>query len=263
MTIPTVSESGSRRVAVVTGASSGIGEALARRLARRGWRCVLLARREERLAELAREVGGEYEVCDVSDREAVERAGAAILERHATVHLLVNNAGIPGRGGFLTLDAQHIEQLVATNYLGGVWCLRALLPALERGRPAHVVNVASVAGVVAFPPSGPYCAAKHAQVAFSRAIGAELRARGILVHTVNPGFVHTEGFPNRDRFPEPLRRLVIGPDEVADHVLDGIDRGRIESFVPWWYRPAGIVQAAAPALLVRILGRRYGLRSGP
>ncbi len=251
------------RVAVLTGASSGIGAALARRLARDGWHCVLLARREERLAELARDTGGEYELCDVSDRAAVELAAAAILERHPALHLLVNNAGIPGRGGFLALDPERIEQLVATNYLGGIWCLRALLPGLERGRPSHVVNVVSIAGVIAFPPSGPYCAAKHAQAAFSRATAAELRARGIHVHTVNPGFVHTEGFPNRDRFPRPLRRLVIGPDDVAAHMLAAVDRGRVESFVPWWYRPAGILQALAPALLVRALARRYGSRTTP
>lgn len=256
-----MSGSEDRRVAVVTGASSGIGEALARRLAARGWLCVLLARREERLAPLADGLGGEYEVCDVSDRRSVERAAAAILERHPALHLLVNNAGIPGRGSFLTLEPEKVEQLVATNYLGGVWCLRAFLPGLERAGAAHVVNVVSVAGVIAFPPSGPYCAAKHAQVAFSRSTAAELRARGVHVHTVNPGFVHTEGFPNRNRFPGPLRRLVLGPDDVAEHVLACLDRGRIESFVPWWYRPAGILQAVAPGLLVRALARRYGSRS--
>ena len=87
-----------KRIAVVTGASAGIGEAIARRLAERGWRCVLVARREERLKALADEIGGEVELCDVADRDAVDALAARILERHPTVHLLVNNAGMPARG---------------------------------------------------------------------------------------------------------------------------------------------------------------------
>ena len=248
------------RVAVVTGASSGIGAEVVRALARRGWLCVLLARRLDRLEALAAEVRGEVVVCDVSERAAVDRSAAAVLERHPAVHLLVNNAGIPGRAGFLSLDPERIEQLVRTNYLGGVWCLRAFLPGLERAAPSDVVNVASVAGTVAFPPSGPYCAAKAAQLFFSRATAAELRGRGIRVHTVSPGFVHTEGFPNRGRFRNPLwPRLVIAPERVAEHVVSVIGDGRVETYVPAWYRPVGLVQAVAPGLLVRLLaGRRSG-----
>jgi hypothetical protein len=217
---------------------------------------VLLARRRERLEELAAETGGEVEACDVSDRAAVERAAAAVLERHPALQLLVNNAGIPGRAGFLSLDAELIEQLVRTNYLGAVWCLRAFLPGLERGAPADVVNVVSVAGTVAFPPSGPYAATKAAQLSFSRSAAAELRARGIRVHAVNPGFVHTEGFPNRDRFRNALwRRLVIGPEPVAEHIVSLVGTNRVETFVPRWYRAGAIAQALAPGLLARLLGR--------
>ena len=84
-----------KRIAVVTGASAGIGEAIARRLAERGWWCVLVARREDRLRTLADEIGGEVELCDVADREAVDALAGRILARHPAVHLLVNNAGIP------------------------------------------------------------------------------------------------------------------------------------------------------------------------
>ena len=249
------------RVAVVTGASSGIGAEVARALARRGWLCVLLARRRDRLEALAAEIGGEPEVCDVTDRGAVERVAAAVLERHSAVHLLVNNAGVPGRASFFALDAERIEQVLRTNYLGGVWCLRAFLPGLERGAPSDVVNVVSVAGTVAFPPSGPYAAAKAAQLSFSRAAAAELRGRGIRVHAVNPGFVHTEGFPNLDRFRSPLwRRLVIGPERVAEHVVGLVGTNRTETFVPGWYRPAAIVQVLAPGLLARLLGGRRSTR---
>ena len=204
-----------QRVAVITGASSGIGEATARELASRGWHCVLLARRAEKLAPLAQAIGGEFEVCDISDRAGVERAAAAVIERHPRIGLLVNNAGIPGRGSFLDVEPELIEQVMDTNYLGGIWCLRAFFPALEAAGGAHVVNVVSVAGTVAFAPAGPYTASKHAQLAFSRSAAALLRGRGISVHTVLPGFVETEGFPQQSTLRSRLmRRFVIEASQV-------------------------------------------------
>jgi hypothetical protein len=240
-----------QRLAVVTGASSGIGAEIARQLAGRGWLCVLLARREDRLQALAQEIGGEYEVCDVTDRDAVDRTAARILERHPQVQLLVNNAGIPARSTFLEGDP---ETVMRTNYLGGIWCLRAFLPGLEAAAPSDVVNIVSVAGVVAFPPSGPYSASKHAQLAFSRATAAQLRGRGIRVHTVKPGFVETEGFP-QSWLPRPMRRFVVTPEKIAEHVLASIEHGRGETTVPRYYAVGGILQALAPNLLARALGR--------
>ena len=247
------------RVAVVTGASSGIGAALARRLAGDGYTCVLLARRERLLRELAAEVGGEAEVCDVADREAVERVAAAVLERHPRIALLVNNAGIPARTTFLG-DPDRIEQVLRVNYLGSVWCLRAFLPGLEAARPSDVVNVVSVAGTVAAPSGGPYAASKHAQLAFSRSVQPLLRTRGVRVHAVLPGPVETEGFPQRgkmgNRFLEPT---IVEPEDVAERIVSMIGRGRVESFIPRWYRLVGLAQALAPAL-VRLGARRYKWR---
>ena len=250
-----------RPVAVITGASSGIGEALARRLARDGWLTVLLARRRERIEALAAELGGEADVCDVSDREAVERVARAVLARHPRVKLLVNNAGISGRGGFLTADADRIELVMRTNYLGGVWCLRAFMPGLEAGAPADVVNVVSVAGSVAFGPAGPYSASKHAQLAFSRSSGAQLRSRGVRVHTVSPGFVETEGFPQDTILKSGFfRRVVIGPNDVADHIAKVVRRDRRETFVPFWYRAFAILQGLMPSVVSRVASRS-GYRS--
>jgi short-subunit dehydrogenase len=250
-----------KRVAVVTGASSGIGEAIARELAGVGWHLVLLARREDRLRALAEELGAEYELCDVGKPDDVDEVARAVLERHPEIHLLVNNAGIPGRAGFTKIDADRLEEVLRVNYLGNVWMLRAFLPGLEAAGRSDIVNIVSVAGTVAFAPAGPYSASKHAQLAFSRAAAAELRGRGIHVHTVNPGFVETEGFPQATTLRSAiLRRLVVTPDHVARHVVKVVERDKTETFVPRWYRAAAIVQALAPGLVAR-LGGRSGYRS--
>ncbi len=184
-------------------------------------------------------------------------------DRHPQIRLLVNNAGIAGRAGFAAIEPEQLEETLRVNYLGGVWCLRAFLPALEAAGRADVVNIVSVAGTVAFPPAGPYSASKHAQLAFSRAAAAELGPRGIRVHTVNPGFVETEGFPQSETLRSPLlRRLVVRPDDIARHVLSVLDHDRRETFVPGWYRAAAIAQAIAPGLLSRVLGRS-GYRARP
>jgi short-subunit dehydrogenase len=247
------------RVAVVTGASSGIGAATARELTRRGWRCVLVARREDRLRSLAEELGGEFEVCDVADRAAVDTMAARVLERHPSVNLLVNNAGISARGTFVSVEPDLIERVMAVNYLGSVWCTRALLPGLRAGAShggAHVVNLVSVAGTVSFAPAGAYAASKHAQLAFSRSLRAAVRGSGIRVHTVLPGFAETEGFPQRGVLQSRLLEwFVTSPEKIAGSIADAVDKGRGEVTVPWFpFRPISIFQAVAPGLMARLVG---------
>lgn len=251
---------------MVTGASSGIGEATARELARRGWHCVLLARRAERIEALAAEIGGEWERCDVRDRALVDEVGSRVLERHPAISLLVNNAGVPGRGTFASTSVETIERVTETNYLGGVWCTRAFLPGLRVAAGAggaHVVNVVSVAGTIAFAPAGPYAAAKHAQLAFSRSLDATLRPEGIRVHTLLPGFVETEGFTPRSNLRSGLmRRFVIDSEDVAEALVNAVEKGRREVTIPWFpYRLVSIFQALFPGVLARLVGH-YGYRHG-
>lgn len=250
-----------QRVAVVTGASSGIGEETARVLAARGWLCILVARREERLRAIAAEIGGEVEACDVADRAAVDAMAERVLGRHPAVHLLVNNAGIPARGSFLSIDAERIELVTDVNYLGGAWCTRAFLPGLEAavaaGAGADVVHLVSVAGAVAFAPAGPYAAAKHAQLAFARSAGSALRHRGIGSHAVLPGFLETEGFPQHSVLKNPLmRRFMTDTNGVAEAILRSVERNRSEVVVPWFpYRLVILAHALFPGLVTRLASR--------
>lgn len=248
------------RVAVLTGASSGIGEATAREFARRGWHCVLLARRQDLLERIAGEIGAEWEVCDVSDRAQVDEVAARILERHPAIGLLVNNAGIPARGSFLDIEPERIKAVIDVNYLGGVWCLRAFEPGLRAaavGGKSHVVNLVSVAGTVAFAPAGAYSAAKHAQLAFSRSTAALLRSSRIQVHTVMPGFVETEGFPQRAKLRSRLLlRFVVEVEDVAKAIANAVEKGKGEVTVPWFpYRPIAVAQALLPGLFAALAGR--------
>ncbi|MDQ3669918.1 MAG: SDR family oxidoreductase [Actinomycetota bacterium] len=244
------------RVAVITGASSGIGAAVARRLSARGWRCVLLARGRKRLERVAAELGGEAEVCDVGDRDEVEAVAKRVAERHEAVHLLVNNAGMPAGGGYLDITPERIEEVTRVNYLGGVWCLRAFLPLLERGAPSDLVNVASVAGVVTPLTSGPYAASKHAQLAFSRSVALEVEPHGIRVHSVNPGPVPTESFPQEKALAGRFsRHLVVSADDVAVRILRTVDQDRRETFIPSVFRIAGALQGLAPGTLTRAASR--------
>jgi short-subunit dehydrogenase len=141
-----------------------------------------------------------------------------------------------------------------TNYLGSVWCLRAFSPLLERAAPSDVVNIASAAGTVAIGSSGPYTAAKHAQLAFSRNVTVELARRRIRVHSILPGWVETDRFPDHT-----LRRklpgfLVMQPERVADSVLNALDHDRPEVFIPQLYRVVAAAHAVAPVTIGRLFG---------
>jgi len=194
------------------------------------------------------------------DRAQVDAVAARVLERHPRIGLLVNNAGVPGRGTFATASPETVERVLRTNYFGGVWCTQAFLPGLRAAAAeseAHVVNVVSVAGTIAFGPAGPYAAAKHAQLAFSRSLAATLRSERIYVHSVLPGFVETEGFTPRTTLRNPLmRRFVIEPEPVAKAIVKSVERNKREVTIPWFpYRLGSVAQALVPGTLARVVGR--------
>jgi NAD(P)-dependent dehydrogenase (short-subunit alcohol dehydrogenase family) len=201
----------------------------------------------------------EHEEVDVADRDAIEAAAARVLERHPRIDLLVNNAGVGARTDYLDADPDVVERVMRVNYLGSYWATRSFLPALGDG--SHVVNVVSVAGTVAM---GPYSASKHAQLALSRSLAVELSGRGIHVHTVNPGFVETPGFPQRGARLGPIgSRLVVDPPFVVERLLDAVDKNKREIVVPRWYRVASWAQALAPGFVASARARtsRRPLRS--
>jgi short-subunit dehydrogenase len=209
---------------VVTGASAGIGRATAKLFALRGSRVVLAARREDRLQALAAEVqarGGTAAVqrCDVTSLDDLEALRDFALKAFGRVDVLVNNAGISGGGRFEAVELSYVDGLIRTNFTAVVMATKVFLPSLLEAR-GHLVNVASLAGRFAVPGSAVYSATKHAVVAFSESLYAELAPR-VLVTAVNPGLVETEGFPQRDT----PRRLVMRPERVATAIVRVVEEG--------------------------------------
>jgi len=237
-------------VAVVTGASSGIGWSTAWAFARRGATVVVSARREERLLDLARAIGdrGGTAVpipCDVTSRLQVEALAARVEQEVGRCDVLVNNAGVPGGGSFVELPLDDLERVIRTNYLGVVYGTKAFLPMLLAGGRGHVVNVASIAGRYAIPGSAVYSSAKHAVVAFSESLNYELAPLGVLVTAVNPALVQTEGFPHRDA--HPLATVTV--TRVAEVIVDVVERDRApEVSVPRWLAAFQAFRVLTPGL---------------
>jgi short-subunit dehydrogenase len=245
-------------VALITGASSGIGEATARRLAREpGIALVLVARREERLRELADEVGGATVIAvDLTEPEAPQRVLETVEREHGELHLLVNNAGAAWRGRFAETGWANIERHMKLNFEAPVRLTEALLPLLRRtaaeGTNVAIVNVASTASRVSRPKTGAYSASKFALAGWSDALYGEERPHGVHVGLVLPGFVKTEGFPAAELLAKPQTRwLVSTPERVAEAIVDAGPGGKAERYMPRPYWLAAAARILAPALIRR------------
>ena len=240
-------------VALVTGASSGIGEATARRLARDGAQLVLVARREARLQELADALGGATVVAvDLTDDDAPARVAEAVESAHGRLDLLVNNAGAAWRGSFADIGWEGVERHMKLNFDATVRLTHALLPLLRRSSPSAIVNVASVAGRVSRARSGAYSASKFALIGWSDSLYGEERPNGVHVGLVMPGFVSTEGFPQRELMEKAVtRRIVTTPDKVAGAIVECGPGGKAERYIPRYYWIVAALRIMAPALIRR------------
>ena len=249
--------SSGRITAVVTGASSGIGEATARRLAREpGAELILVARREDRLSALAESLPCEasYVVADLTDTGAPERIRGHVEERGGRLSLLVNNAGAAWRATFAEGGHANVERHMELNFDAVLRLTEALLPALRSSAPSAVVNVASTAGRVARSRTGAYSASKFALIGWSDSLYAEERPQGVHVGVVLPGFIATEGFPATELRSKALTRwLVSKPEVVAEAIFEAGPGGKAERYVPRGYALAAVARVLLPSLTRRVL----------
>jgi uncharacterized protein len=250
----------SERVALITGASSGLGAAAARRLGREpGLHVVLVARRAERLEQLAAELPAASALAlDLLADDAPERARAYVDEHHGgRLALLVNNAGTGGRGAFGTTGYEPIRATMALNFDAQVRLTEALLPLLRAGAPSAIVNVGSTAGRIGRPGAGPYSASKAALAVWTDSLRAEEHAHGVHVGAVMPGFIPTEGFPHRELAEKRSTRWMLGtPEDAAEAIYEVGLGGRAERYVPRFYGALASLRTIAPPLL------RHAMRSG-
>jgi short-subunit dehydrogenase len=245
-------------IALVTGASSGIGEATARRVAREpGWEVVLVARREERLRALADSLGGATVVAADLVEEGAPAAVREALEREhgGRLDLLVNNAGGAWRGRFGETGWENVRRHMELNFDAVCRLTEALLPLVRASSPSSIVNVASTAGRVGRANSGAYSASKFALAGWTDALHLEERKHGVHVGMVLPGFVATEGFPQRELVERRATRWMVStPERVADAIWDAGPGGKAERYVPRPYWLAAAARAVAPPLVRRALG---------
>ena len=245
--------------AIVTGASSGIGEAAARRLGDDGWKLLLVARREDRLKALAESLpDAGYLAVDLTDADAPERVRAAVDERFGgRLDLLVNNAGGSWRAAFGDEDGgyENVRKTMELNFDSAVRLTEALLPVLRKSAPSSIVNVASVAGRVARATAGSYGASKAALIGWTDSLHLEERAHGVHVGVVLPGFVSTEGFPQDSLKRNPATRWIVSkPEKVADAIVAAGPGGRAERIVPRGYALFPVLRILTPGLVRRLGG---------
>lgn len=252
------SMSEAKKVYLVTGASSGIGEATAKRLAREpGAELVLVARRAERLRVLAESLPCEasWLAVDLTDADAPERVRAHLEEHHdGRLALLVNNAGASWRGAFAEAGYENVHRHMQLNFDAAVRLTEALLPLLQASAPSAIVNVASTAGRVARARTGSYSASKFALVGWTDALFAEERAHGVHVGLVLPGFIATEGFPATELRQSILTRWTVSkPEKVAEAIVATGLHGKAERYVPRFYALAAVSRILFPGLVRRVL----------
>jgi NADP-dependent 3-hydroxy acid dehydrogenase YdfG len=211
------------RVALITGASSGIGAATARALASAGAKVSLLSRRGGDLGI----TGALAFACDVRDPSSVELAVTETVEALGSLDILVANAGVGAYGEFLDLAPEHLEEMVDTNVKGLLYTVRAGLPHLLNSSAADLVVVASVAGQRGPEGEAVYAASKFAQVGFMRSLDHELYRRGVRCSILGPGGVHTEFAMGRGRNPDdPDLADMMRSEDIADAVLHAVTRPR-------------------------------------
>ena len=215
------------KVVLITGASSGIGWACAHAFAKRGARLALAARRMDRLEALEKELPPGVDVlkiaCDVKDKKQVSAAVEQTVKKWESVDVLINNAGILWTGDWEKQELESVEDVMATNYLGCVYFMKAVLPHMRRKNSGHIVNVASIAGILGLPHMASYCASKFALVGLTESLRREYYGTGISLTALCPGLVDTpmgaKAVKNGKRL-----RMAKTPEGVAHKIVDAVER---------------------------------------
>jgi 3-oxoacyl-[acyl-carrier protein] reductase len=241
------------KVVLVTGASRGIGSAVATAVAKKGARVALMARTESDLKDVLGKLGGRgaIAIADVADPAALEAAVTSLENEVGPIDVLVANAGIGAYGPFVDIDPAEMERLVRVNVLGTMYSIRAVLPGMIARRRGHIVTIGSIAGRIGSPFEAVYAATKFADVGLTEALAVEVEPYGIGVSVVNPGPVATDFGDARGHPYDRARPKPVSAEKVADAVVDAIEHGKREVYVPKWFQPAVVVRHLVPPMFRR------------
>jgi len=251
-------------VALVTGASDGIGQCVATRFAARGARVLVHGRDPDRTRAVADDVGGAPLIADLASPAGRARLVSQATEEFGRVDVLVNNAGIGWSGPLTDMSVDGIRTLIGVDLLAPIELSRALLPAMVERRSGAVCFVSSVAGRAGVAGEAVYSAAKAALDTFAESLRAEATGSGVHVGVVVPGAVSTRFFEKRGRPYGRERPKPVPPGAVADAVVRSVADNKAEVWVPRWLRIAPTVRTLAPSVY-RTLAPRFGehIRLGP
>ncbi|AYL38883.1 SDR family NAD(P)-dependent oxidoreductase [Streptomyces sp. PDY-4] len=244
-----------RRVVLVTGASSGIGAATARRFAAGGWHLLLSGRDRRRLEETASGTSAVLLPADLAAPEGAKMLAEAALRKAGRIDVLVAGAGIGWAGPFLGMPHTDIDRVLFLDLNAALHLVREVLPSMVAAGRGRVVLVGSVAGSVGVREEAVYSAAKAGLAAFAEALRQELRGTGVGVTLVVPGPVETGFFARRGRPYHRSHPRPTSPGRVAGAVWDAVSHGRDDTYVPAWLTLPARVRALTPGLFRRLLNR--------
>jgi short-subunit dehydrogenase len=251
------------KVILITGASSGIGKETAIKFAKLGANIILVARRKDKLEQVANELK-EFNVvtlvcqCDVSKKDQVKEMSKIVLEKFESVDILVNNAGFAIYGSVSNLTIDEIESQMETNYFGMIYCIKNFLPSMLKKKSGHIVNVASVAASFGLPGIASYCASKFAMLGFSEGLKHELKNTGVGITVVSPIMVRTNFFehPSFGKMPK-FSPTSLSSKTVAKAILKAANSPRLEIIVPSVVRGAVWMKNTFPYFINPILGKSF------
>ncbi|PYP92879.1 MAG: hypothetical protein DMG65_02500 [Candidatus Angelobacter sp. Gp1-AA117] len=245
------------KVAVITGASMGIGEEIAKLFGQEGAKLVLCSRDRARTEAARQRIGAQDAIsvaCDVSRRDQVDALVRTAMEKYGRIDILINNAGFGLNDSLANLDMGQAKQLFDTNLFGAMECMQAVIPIMKKQGGGDIVNVSSVSGHIATPYMSIYAASKHAMQAIGRASRMELQRHNINVLTVSPGYIATDFSKNMLKGRSAQRvsgsvKYAVSAEVVAKATLHGVLKRKREVVVPWFYRPLIKLYESFPGLV--------------
>ena len=246
-------------VILITGASRGIGRAMAKAAVERGAKVGLIARTQQDLDIVLNEIGGQCvaAAADVGNPDEITQAVQLISKQLGPIDILINCAGIGDFGSFNKADIELFEKLMRVNYLGVVYTMKAVLPSMLERHKGCIINVASIAGRIGAPFEAAYSASKFAVVGLSEAVQSEVKSQGVLVSTILPGPVETDFFAARGH-PYPFKSpKPVSADKVVNAIITTIEQNLSEKFVPSWLGFAYTTKASFPMLYRVGIDRMY------